>query len=180
MVLDSGNVIAHLSLFYSSVLIAHIKQTTFLHRLVISAVPFPLREDKSQLDINVPVDQSSTVNQPADLFRHRPRGAFAPPAPFLQIAATPRRLFSLTLVRPKSRRSRRGPHPAGTHVLPRKALQPSPGLHRAGKNTRFGVGHQSKQGRSLGAQRGSQEPHQPRRTRCAPARTMGSHRPSPL
>jgi len=88
MVLDSGNVITHLSLFYSSVLMAHIKQTTFLHCLVISAVPFPHRGDKSQLDINVPVDQSSTVNQPAELCRHQLRGAFAPLASFLQLAAT--------------------------------------------------------------------------------------------
>lgn len=109
MGLDSGNVITHLSLFYSSVLMAHIKQTTFLHRLVISAVPFPRRGDKSQLDTSIPVDQSSAVNQPAEPCGHQLRGAFAPLASFLQLAAAWRPPFFLTIPWLKSGRSQARP-----------------------------------------------------------------------
>lgn len=87
MVLDSGNVITHLSLFYSPVLMAHIKQTTFLHRLVICAVPFPCRGDKPQLDIPIPVEHSSALNRPpapartSDLSSPSPHNLSAPSPP---------------------------------------------------------------------------------------------------
>lgn len=155
MVWDSGNVIAHLSLFYSSALIAHLKQTAFLPRLVISAVPFPLRGGKSQLDIHVPADQSSTVNQPADPRRPWPRAALTPPAPLPALPQLGAPLCRNTAW-PKHGRSC-DPRLAETHALLGRAPQPSPILLRAGKDTCLGVGCHPSKGRSLRAERGSQE-----------------------